>query len=270
MSGKLDGIGNYLNILEQVILPYKADVFIDTWIPFGNTSIRTNDKSNIPQVIEEYAEKYRPKMMVLDNFDDIPLTHQIRKVLPKSAMTYGNVVESTFTNKENVMFMWYKIWKVNQLRKLYEQANRIRYDCIIRLRMDTSFKDGEFPVIEPKRKSVYIPIGGDYEGGICDMLAIADPITMDLYCELYNEIYRYATAGIGIHPESMLRKHLEINRLNIERFDCTFALRGNIVPKIGEALVTHTKEMLRLEKEKRMQEEFLRIRSPTEILKPED
>jgi len=127
---------------------------------------------------------------------------------------------------ENVFFMWYKIWKANQMRKLYEQHNRIRYDCVIRLRFDTTFK--EFPYIEPERKTVYIPDGGDYEGGICDQVALADATTMDLYCELYNDLYRYTVAGFGCHPESMLRRHLEVNRLTVKRFECDFALRGGL------------------------------------------
>ena len=87
----------------------------------------------------------------------------------------------------------------------------------------------EFSIIEPKYKTLYIPEGGDYDGGLNDQLAIADPQTMDIYCDLYTEMYRYAYAGIGFHPESLLRKHVEINRLNLERFKCGLHLRGNEV-----------------------------------------
>jgi hypothetical protein len=280
LSGKLDAIESHRNLLEQVIEPYKADVFIDSWIPFGNNSIQScwteEDYKNAgfeyppkPQNIQEYAEAFQPKMMVLDNFDTIPLNHQIRSVLPKSKMTAIGV-ESLDTKTENVLFMWYKIWKANQLRKLYEQANRIRYDCIIRLRFDSTFKDNEFPVIDPKRKTVYIPYGGDYEGGICDQVAIADPTTMDLYCEMYNEIYRYTTAKIGIHPESMLRKHLEINRLNVERFECQFALRGKLIPKSGKLLFLQSEGVKKKQLEDKIVLEHLKLTTPSEILRPGD
>jgi len=278
LSGKLDAIESHRNLIEQVIEPYKADVFIDSWIPFENNTIKsiwTEDDykhagitPHLPS-INEYAIAFQPKMMVLDHFDAMPLNHQIRSVLPKSKMTAMGV-ESLWTKSENVMFMWYKIWKANQLRKLYEQTNRIRYDCIIRLRFDNTFKDGEFPVIDPKRKTVYIPLGGDYEGGICDQVAIADSVTMDLYCELYNEIYRYATGKIGIHPESMLRKHLEINRLEVERFECEFALRGNIVPSSGKKLTeTSSAAIAFLEEQNRLQL-LSRLHSPIAILNPGD
>lgn len=248
ISGKMDSIWNADNLIKFVIAPYAADVFIDTWIPYENNTIKTGyTEAELvqvgipvdaipkapPAIIQDFADKFRPKMMVLDSFDDVPLTHQIRTLLPKNKKTNSGVV-SEGTRAENVMFMWYKLWKCNQLRKLYEQANRVRYDCIIRLRFDNSFTG--FPIIEPKYKTIYIPEGGDYENGINDQLAIADSQTMDLYCDMYNEIYRYSYAGIGIHPESMLRKHLEINRIKIERFECGLHLRGRMVSTDPEKL----------------------------------
>jgi len=250
ISGKMDSIWNADNLIQFVITPYAADVFIDTWIPYENNTIKTgyteeqlvNSGVSVdaipkspPAVIQDFADKFRPKMMVLDNFDDIPLNHQIRTLLPNNKKTITGIT-SEGTKTENVMFMWYKLWKCNQLRKLYEQANRVRYDRIIRLRFDNSFT--KFPIIEPKYKTAYIPIGGDFDGGLNDQLAIADSQTMDLYCDMYNEIYRYSYAGIGIHPESMLRRHLEINRISVERFECGLHLRGQEVstdPRIMNA-----------------------------------
>jgi hypothetical protein len=236
-SGRLCYLNHFENHYSKVIEPYKADVFIDTWMPMTQASAvwspSADDMEKIrlfgqmPDIesveIQSFINSYRPKLLNMEFFDLMPLTHQIRSVLPPSTKTsIGH--ESPHTKKENVLFMWYKIWKCNQLRKLYEQINRIRYDVVIRMRFDSTFD--EVPVIDPKRKTVYIPSGGDYEGGVCDQFAIADSVTMDIYCELWNEIYRYSTAGIGIHPESLLRKHLDVNRLDVARFPAGLKLRG--------------------------------------------
>lgn len=238
ISGALSHIENYENHFKHIIEPYKADVFIDSWIPYAKHSMKvglraqmSDDEKRVTTVFPEevvadinaYAEAYRPKLINLEFFDAMPLTHQVRSTLPPSAKTY-NGRESAGTKKENVMFMYYKIWKVNELRKLYERINKIRYDIVIRLRFDTTFES--FPVIEPARKVIYVPDRGDYEGGLNDQCALGDAQAMDIYCELYNEIYRYSVAGIGCHPESLLRKHLEINRMTIERFECGMTLRG--------------------------------------------
>lgn len=231
------------NIRKYVIDPYGADVFIDTWIPMyqttANVAPSAQDWEKIfvlgPDSVEVensniqgFINLYQPKLINLELFDLMPLTHQVRSIIPTNTKT-ANGHDSPNTKKENVLFMWYKIWKCNQLRKFYEQTNRIRYDLVIRMRFDVTFES--FPVIkpedQPRRKTIYIPQGGDYCGGICDQVAFGDATSMDMYCDLWNEIYRYSVAGIGIHPESMLRKHLEINRLSVERFPAGLHLRGN-------------------------------------------
>lgn len=236
-SGRLCYPDNAKNLYEKIIAPYQADVFIDTWIPFSQGSaqiypnegdwerIRAFGEIPVPEEtnVQKFINLYRPKLIHMEYFDVLPLTHQIRSVLPPSTRT-ARGTDSPNTVKENVLFMYYKIWRANQLRKLYEQTNRIRYDVVIRLRLDVTVDT--FPIIDPKRKTVYIPEGGDYEGGYCDQVALADSVTMDIYCELWNEIYRYSTAGIGIHPESLLRKHLEVNRLDVARFPAGLKLRG--------------------------------------------
>lgn len=228
------------NLMDQIIIPYKADVFIDSWIPYKGVSHklathRVHDEFNdidpeFPAFdVDEFAEKYQPKMMCLDHFDAVPLTHQIRLAVSKlplaSRTLEGGVVSH---RKENVFFMWYKIYKANRLRKLYEELNRVRYDRIIRTRFDSNFAG--MPVIEPEPKTIYVPNCGDYEGGLNDQFAMGDSQAMDMYCDLYMDIYRYITLGVSQHPESMLRVHMEINRLNIARFECEQYLRGIRIP----------------------------------------
>lgn len=238
ISGAMSHLENRDNLFQHVIQPYRADVFIDSWIPYSKHGMRVGERAGIkefvkmaaheeqPADINAYAEAFKPKLINLEFFDAMPLTHQVRSTLPPSAKTYQGR-ESAGTKKENVMFMYYKIWKVNELRKLYERINKIRYDIVVRLRFDSTFES--FPVIEPARKTIYVPERGDWEGGLNDQCALGDAQAMDIYCELYNEIYRYSVAGIGCHPESLLRKHLEINRMKVERFECGLHLRGGKV-----------------------------------------
>jgi len=235
------------NLMEQIIVPYQADVFIDSWIPYEGVDYklathRVHDEFDdrdpvLPAVdINAFAEAYKPKMMCMDNFDAVPLTHQVRtatKRLPKTSTTKaGAVVEH---RKENVFFMWYKIYKANRLRKLYEEVNRIKYDCIIRTRFDSTFVN--MPVIEPKPKTIYVPNCGDYDGGLNDQFALADSQAMDLYCDMYAEMFRYISLGVHQHPESMLRVHVEANRLQLERIECEQYLRGIRVP--NDISLTH-------------------------------
>lgn len=238
ISGIMERIDNYANLKEHIIDPYNADVFIDSWIPMSGSAIldptqrllhneiQFNDR---PVDINAYCETFRPKVINLEHFDTLPIVHQL-KTMARITADIGKINifskdgSASVGRVDNVLIMWYKIYKANLARKTYEQNNRIRYDRIIRTRFDLTFDS--YPVIDPKPKTLYIPNGGDYHGGINDQMVVADSQTMDLYCEVYNEFYRYAIADINIHPESMLLKHIEINRLNVERFDCGLKLRG--------------------------------------------
>ena len=281
LTGKLIGVENIQNHIDQIFKPYNADIFIDSWIPFRNNTMSIGNiksegvmdavqrgeetaervLSNLiaggmnakeakkhvddifgedsPVDLVELAQAYQPKVLNLEYFDAVPLVYQVRALRKARGNTISKQsimgIESTGTKIENVIFMWYKIWKANELRKAYEKSHKVRYDRIIRMRFDNTFEN--MPVIEPLPKIVYVPKGGDYLGGLNDQFAIADSQTMDLYCDLYNEIYRYLVAGFGIHPESLLRKHFEVNRLNLIRLDCKMLLRGTELHKLEATVI---------------------------------
>jgi len=266
ISGRIEpeDIQRIPNLMEQIIEPYKADVFIDTWIPYKGTSHKLglhrvyeefegNHSPEFPAVdINAFAEAYKPKMMTLDSFDDIPLTYQIRSIANTFPLHSDTLTGARVANrKENIFFMWYKLYKANRLRKLYEEVNRIRYDRIIRTRFDSSFS--YFPAdIIPAPKTLYIPVVGDYDGGINDQFALGDSQAMDLYCDLYLEIFRYWIAGVSQHPESLLKVHLEVNRLNVKRFHCKQFLRGIEIPSdpllLNQASIEFNQELKRMKK----------------------
>jgi hypothetical protein len=52
---------------------------------------------------------------------------------------------------------------------------------------------------------------------------------MTKYHELFKNLFPYANAQMGFHPESMLRKHLELSNLKIERFKINYKLRGEYI-----------------------------------------
>lgn len=214
LSGKISQVPEcYESIIEHMVKPYEADVFVDTWTPENDTV----------DSVDEVIRLFKPKLVNVEEFNDAPLTKLTRAVLPSEVHSYDGYVTHE-THIENLYFMYYKVWRSNQLRKVWEETNRVKYDCVIRMRFQLRFE--AFPVIVPERKTVYIPAGGDHRGGICDMISVADSQTMDIYANLYNELYLYKQAGFGLHPESILRKHLEIHRLKVERFPATVYLRG--------------------------------------------
>lgn len=214
------------SIKEHIVDKYNADVFVETWRTTPN--IISYAGHNIPDdmTLDEVDRVYSPKMMRVEDFDNSRLMESIRNNLPTNKTGYNGEVEES-TVMANVFAMYYKIMRANEMREEYERINNIKYECIIRLRFDLKFDN--FPVINPEANTVYIPNGSDWRGGVGDLVAVSDRKAMSVYSDVYNWLYRYNEMGHGLHPESILRKHLEFNKLKIERFPCNFYLRGHPV-----------------------------------------
>jgi hypothetical protein len=109
----------------------------------------------------------------------------------------------------------------------------MKYDCVIVSRFDVTFD--ESPNIVPTKNEVHIPIGPSEEsveyvlGGLPDFFAFGDFASMNVYCTLFNDILRYHHEGHGLHPESILRKHLEFNNVPFTRFPTKIRLRNRLI-----------------------------------------
>jgi len=88
------------------------------------------------------------------------------------------------------------------------------YDFIIRTRSDLIYSSPiDFVGADPK--TIYIPLGGDWRGGLFDMFAVSGPEEMLFYSSLFQNLNMYAEQGIFAHPETMLRHHLLFSRQNL-------------------------------------------------------
>lgn len=213
----------YQSLFEHIINPYKADVFIDTWLPHNYTLDHRNQFIPNNMMVDEVLREYRPKLSTFEDFDSSPLMNAIGKVNIQNREAYdGSWAHETIA--PNIFYMHYKSWRCYELMRNYESINDVRYNRIIRMRFDLAF-DG-FPIIEPESNTIYIPEGGDHRGGLNDLMALGDADSMKRYFEVFNNLFSYANAQMGFHPESIMRKHLEFSNLKVKRFSINYKLRG--------------------------------------------
>lgn len=216
----------YASLQEHVIGPYEADVYIDTWLPNNYTLDHRNQFIPNDMSVDEVLREYRPKMSTFEDFDNSRLMQAMKKIDIQNKEAYdGSWAHETIV--PNIFYMYYKAWRCSELMKGYESLNDLRYDRVIRMRFDLEFES--FPVIEPEPNTIYIPEGGDHRGGLNDLLAIGDNDSMTKYNLLFQNLFPYANAQMGFHPESILRRHLELSNLKIERFAIKYKLRGEYV-----------------------------------------
>lgn len=227
LSGQIrDAKDCYPSLKEFVIDQYNADVFIDTWIPESNVLDHRGNLIKNDLTSDEVISLYKPKLCLFEDFDTTPVFQKMKELKVENKTAYdGSFAWETKT--ENIFYMYYKVWRSLQLMKHYESMNNLVYDRVIRMRFDLKFES--FPVLDINPNTVYIPEGFDHRGGINDLISIGDRAAMEKVCDLFKYLIEYAQSGVGFHPESILRTHIETCLLNIVRFPIKYKLRGEYV-----------------------------------------
>lgn len=219
---------NYLSIKNNIIDKYNADVFIDTWCPKNNIidhrgKILPNDST-----IDELIDLYEPKLLMVEDFNKSPIVSNIINLVNnENYIKQGYDTSFAWETKPvNVFIMHYKINRANKLRNQFQVMSGFKYDCIIRIRFDLEVD--YFPTIIPQKNTIYIPKGWNHRGGVSDLMFLGDDESANIYCNLINELPKLCKK-YGIHPESILRRYLEESNLNIQRFETSCRLRGELI-----------------------------------------
>jgi len=96
------------------------------------------------------------------------------------------------------------------------------YDCVLKTRYDLKYTNPL--VVKDFNMSVLnVPVGGDWRGGLFDMMAFASPKIMSKYCSMFQRIGSYCESGIPCHSEILNRHNTHSEVVN--RFEYTVLLR---------------------------------------------
>lgn len=200
----------YPLIKKNLIDVYNADVFISTWDFIENADCSIDDLTDmynpISMEVESYNENLKPTLeqLIYNHVSDSSLTHN---------------------NPLSVFSMYYKIMRVNRLKKNHEELNGITYDIVIRSRFDLSI-DLPLNYIIPANNHIYIPKGYDWEGGYNDLFAIGNSKAMDYYSDVFSNLLPLLNFGHKLHPESLLKAHLDTSGMQIIRPFMDISLRN--------------------------------------------
>jgi hypothetical protein len=109
------------------------------------------------------------------------------------------------TPVNNVLQMFYRIYKCSQLKKEYENEKNIKFDIVARFRPDLEFLNKvNFKFLNDNE----IVIPSEYNlDGICDQFFYSNSKTYDKISELYLNISNYIDEGCLFHPETLLLHH---------------------------------------------------------------
>lgn len=123
----------------------------------------------------------------------------------------------------HVASMFYHHKKCMKLILDYQREHNISYDVVIYMRADVlPVQQRSFEIV--KDSCLHIPIGNDYVGGLNDQIAYGSVEIMKRYCLLFDHIEDYFNAGCRFHPETLLKFHVEKQKLNVTRFGFPYYL----------------------------------------------
>ncbi len=210
LSGALrDGYLNYDLLHKNLLSKYDVDIFIS--YSYDSTEL------DVP-IDTELHEFYKPKMIRYMAYPN-HLYESINKCLEYECLPDVRI--------DNFVKMLNGLKEVNMLKCVWEDLNNFKYDIVIRNRFDLQILEQinlKLPI-----NSIYIPIGWDNMDGYNDLFAYGDSKSMDYYCSLYDNLINYLNMGVPIHPEYILKFHLNKGNSNIYRFPLKLKLRELIV-----------------------------------------
>lgn len=97
------------------------------------------------------------------------------------------------------------------------------YDCVLKTRYDIKYTN-PLKVSEFDMNKLNVPVGGDWRGGLFDMVAFGSHKIMSHYCSLFDKIGHYCESGVPCHSEILNRVHVS-PFIPVNRFEYTVLLR---------------------------------------------
>jgi hypothetical protein len=201
---------------------------------FGYEEYRIIDTHCKEKKIEWFASAWDLESLeFLKTFNLSEDQYNIEKtIVPEILYSFKKRPETIIANTYS---MFYHNKRCFDLIEKYYQ----KFDIIIRFRADIHSPE-VLPILNIKPNTIYIPKGQDpFEGTINDQVAYGDFNSIKIYCEVVNNIIAFCNCNKPqliksfnsiinkntlFHPETLMKKQLDVCRLNIIRFDYTYNL----------------------------------------------
>lgn len=210
--------------LEKIIPNSNVKIFIHTW--------KIKDRNEFLKTVAEL--QYKEENNTVTNDFNLIHGYNYESLLIETYDTKKEAFENKFKclkfseyHRHDVgpISMHYSIFKSNQLKLEYERKHRMVFDVVVRMRFDSDFEDRELN-LHDFGHGLYIPEGEDWCGGINDQFALGTSHMMDVYSDFYNHMDQ--VQDVPYHPETMLRRYLEIKGIYANRFDFPVKINNKI------------------------------------------
>lgn len=186
------------NIMDNVIIPNNADVFIHSWYDECNMSQHGMDLNRCQSPIRKDADKlvielYKPKRYIIEkprNFSNSKMKVPdivIKKTMcciPDGHHNDASNVRSHIVN--NTYCMFYSIMKCNEICQLYSHECGIEYDVVVRVRFDITLdKKIVFSQSDYDINCINYIAYSDIDNIVCDWVVFGSPGVMNVFSSIF-------------------------------------------------------------------------------------
>lgn len=210
----------YETIYKNIISKYDVDCFVHTWwedelsgkkVQFHPTLSYNRKYFYKEDTLETIMSLYKPKAMM----------YQKQKEFDSYPGNYG------LANPLSTHSQWYSVMKCNELKNEYAKSSNTSYDLVIRSRFDCNLMKFDVNLNQYLNSdflySKIIP-DNDIKILIADYFAVSSEKTMNVYCDLYNNLNRYYMEGQGNKidgwvGERLISHHLSVMNVKIKNIN---------------------------------------------------
>lgn len=217
-SGKIRQIERSKYYWLEMKKRYNADIFCSFW----------EEDQNETDNIDNFIKIYNPIKYEIDTFNSVKDTMVNQLFTNVEIPKFLRPKERTIIEEHNVLYMAYKMWRVNTLTKLVNK----KYDIIVRCRTDVITN----PYIDlevndyfnlPKGLTLIRQFKNNW--GFTDTISYSKPELMDYYSSFIFYFSMYIKDGCSIWSnENMLRYHLNNKKITVREMPVyVLVLRDN-------------------------------------------
>lgn len=213
-SGQIRDMSKSLEYWKDIIQKYNIDVYGSFW-ETDDDSKHLFNQLNPKSVEYEDFDLFQSTINVFNQEFSIPVSvsPSEEKNIHHRVVNWGLAPNDIdYFEKNNILSMWYKVWRANMISK------KENYDVVIRTRTDLYFDELEIE----KNDYLNIPWGWRQNsywencGGLIDAFAYGSSKIMYYYSSVFLYLTRYLKENQYFFPaENLFKSHLCQKEINI-------------------------------------------------------
>tara|TARA_B110000285_G_scaffold178473_1_gene200725 strand:+ start:109 stop:912 length:804 start_codon:yes stop_codon:yes gene_type:complete len=210
------GIKNSSHVLNTIIAPNNADVFMHMWYdkdsPIGEKSDKSRECNFEEGIDKKLLDIYKPKAHCIEKqrfsqFENYDGTYY--KLPEKYLNNYCDMPGNKGLTRKEIedriikythLSQFYSVFKCNMLKEEYSIENNVLYDCVIKIRYDTKL-GFQLDCSNIDMNNLYYMNLGHKDNIISDWFNMGNSMIMNIYSSVFLNL-KYLNDTTGIYPQT--------------------------------------------------------------------